>query len=303
MFFQQVFGKRKIKEFEEKLELNNTKVNCINKFILFSIIAGIFVMIIGMVIAQYFFVIEKAIIVGIALFFLPFLINYLWQDVLFEKRKRQREESLADVLLEASIFCDENSMTQTIKKISELELGFVSMDFEKAYSEICNGTSVEKALKRIKKINKSETYSRVIDLFLQGYCSGVEMSELFKEMAEDIMENKAIIKERQAVMLVTKYTLIISSALIVPSILGLVIGLVSGLNFFTIDEIGLGLSLQERKDLFFSAVTGVSIYVFEYALLSSFFLGIYEGNKKQFWVYAIILVPVAITCFIFAQTL
>jgi pilus assembly protein TadC len=298
------FNDEKIIEFEEKLLMNDNRIKDLNFFIHYSLLFGGIISIIGMLICFYAgFETEKYLICGVVLFFIPFFLNYLFQDILFEKRKRKREELLPEVLLEASVFCDENSLLKTIQKISEQDFELISKDFANALREIKKGAGFEEALERMKKLNKSKEYSRVIDLLLQGYNSGAEMSELFKETAEDLLENKAIIKERQAVMLVTKYTLLLASALIVPAILGLIIGLVSGFNFSSLGAMEFGLSVAEREAMFSLAVLGTNFYIIEYAILSAFFLSLQEGNKKQFWVYCLFILPVTLLTFFFAQTL
>lgn len=297
----------KINNFEAKLLLNHSKMKNLKGFLKWNIIEGIFLMsIVMIVLAQLIPIQEKLelfLLSGVAGFFAPFLINYLFQDVLFEKRKRAKEEVLSDLLLEASVFCDESSANQTIHRLGEQDFPLLKEDFARAHNEISNGASTEEALNHLKQLNQSKTISRVIDLFLQGYKSGARISELLKETAEDLLETKAIIKERQAVMLVTKYTLLLAAGLIVPAILGLIIGLVSGLNFDSLGELSFGLSPTERKALFQTAISGTTIYIFEYAAISSFFLALQEGNKKNFWIYALILIPLASLTFFIAKNM
>ncbi|MCX6804393.1 MAG: type II secretion system F family protein [Candidatus Diapherotrites archaeon] len=290
-----LFGEEKIRSFEGKLFLNKSKFKNINSFLGFCVIEGIILMTILMIIGVLIFKrgLDFSILIGTAGFFIPLTVNYFFHDLLFEKRKRQREELLPEVLLEASLFCDETSAERTIKKISEQDFLYISSDFKLAIKEINNGGSVEGALERIKLLNKSKPYSRVIDLIIQGYKSGAKMSEMMKETVEDLLESKAIISEKQAVMLVSKYTLLASAGLIVPAILGLIIGLVLGLNFESIGELSLGLSASERKNLFETAVLATTIYVFEYATLAAFFLALQEGNKKNSIIFGLILIPVA----------
>ena len=297
--------KNHISEFEGKLLLNNSRMKNFEGYLRHGIIEGIFCMIILMALTAQIFPKNPELFLGIAFagFFAPFFLNYLFVDIWFEKRKRQKEELLSDLLLEASVFCDESSAAQTVKKLSEQDFPLLQEDFKRAYFEIKNGASVEEAFARMKELNKSKALSRVIELFLQGYKSGAKMSETFKETAEYLLETKAIIKERQAVMLVTKYTLILASALIVPAILGLIIELVSGMNFDEMGELGLGLSTKARKELLQTAITGTTIYVFEYAGLSAFFLALQEGNKKNFWIYTLMLVPIAGIIFFAAKAL
>lgn len=303
-FFFNLFGKEKLASFEDVLEVNESKFCNLRLFILACVVEGIIVMIGTMFLSFYLgFDIEKGIITGFLFFFLPLVINYFWQDFFFERRKRKKEEMVVELLLEASVFYDNNSLIENIRKISETDIGLISRDFEKVYREINNGSSVVEALERMKKINKSRVIERIVDLFLHGYNSGANMSELLRECAEDLMENKAVNQERQAVMLVTKYTLILASGLIVPCILGVVIGLVNGLNFGAMGSLEIGLPMELRKELFSLAVLGTTIYVFEFAFLSSFFLAFQEGNKKNFWIYLIIILPTALICFFMAQTL
>lgn len=298
-------GEAKKRSFEDKLFLNNSRFKGLRGFIFWSIIEGMLLMPCIGIALQLFagLSVEKILFILIGGFFLPFGANYIYQDIVFEKRKRNKEELLSDLLLEASIFCDEASMEKTIRKIGEADFPLLSKDFERAYLEIRNGAGVEEALVRIKQLNHSRTYSRAIDLFIEGYKSGAHISDTLKEAAEDLLESKAIIKERQAVMLVTKYTLLLSAGLIVPAIMGLIIGLVGGLNFEGIGELGIGIAASQRKELFASAVFASTAYVFEYAALSSFFLAQQEANKKNFWIYALILLPLAGAVFFSAKTM
>jgi hypothetical protein len=296
------FEKSKVKNFEEKLFMNNSKMKSLTGFIEYSLVEGIFLMIAAMALGAKFFG-TASIALGAFAFFLPFALNYLFQDIKFEKRKLAKEKLLPDLLLEASVFCDETSLIGTIKRLAKQDFPLLREDFERAAAEISNGASAEEALERMKALNKSEAYSRVVGLLLQGYHSGAGMSKIFKETAEDLLETHAILRERQAVMLVNKYTLILASGIIVPAIIGLIVGLVSGLNFDSMGELSLGLSIETRKKMLSFATLGTTIYLGEYALLSSFFLALQEGNKKQFWVYALILLPTALAVFYLAKGL
>jgi len=309
IIFEQIlkhfFEEKKIQDFEDKLMLNGSRIKNLKSYILISTICGTFLMLLALIISFNIIKTNVQIIPLIALagFFTPFFIIYLFEDLLFEYKKRQKEELLSDLLLEASVFCDESSMEQTIKKIANQDFDLLSSDFNRANNEIKNGASIDTALIRIKELNKSRIYSRVIDLFLQGYQSGAKISDTLKETAEDLLETKAILKERQAVMIVTKYTLLLSAGIIVPAVLGSIVGLVSGLNFYSMGEIGLGLSIELRKSLFEMAILGTNLYIIEYSLLSSFFLALQEGNKKNFWIYTLFLTPCSIIVFTITKTL
>jgi hypothetical protein len=298
--FLQLFGKEKLKQFENKLLLN--EFDNIKKFFLYCSIEGIILLILGMLILFYAnFDIDRVILLGGLMFFLPFFLNYLYQDIKFENNKKKKEIILPELLLETSVFFDNNNLLTNIKKMSEIDLPF-NKDFKRVLIEINNGSNIVTALNHMKELNQSKSIDQVVDLFLHYYETGCEMDTLLKDTATDLLENNAIIRERQAIMLVTKYTLFLACGLIVPCVLGLIIGLVNGLNFGLMGELEIGLSTEARKELFNFAVLGANIYIIEFALLSSFFLGIQDNNKKQFWIYALILVPIALVCFFTAQS-
>lgn len=296
------FEKKKVVSFEEKIFMNGSRMKNLAGFIECSVVEGIFLMAAAMFAAAKFFGPESVAVGGLA-FFAPFLVNYLFQDILFERRKRAKEKLLPDLLLEASVFCDEISLIGTIRRLAKQDFPLLREDFGRAANEIRNGASVEEALQRMRGLNKSAAFSRVINLLLQGYHSGSRMSKTFKEAAEDLLETQAIMRERQAVMLINRYTLILASGFIVPAIIGLIVGLVSGLNFDSTGELSIGMEIETRKKMLEFATLGTTIYLGEYALLSSFFLALQEGNRKQFWVYALILLPTAFAIFFIAKGL
>jgi hypothetical protein len=301
IFFERVirflFEDEKIDSFEDKLLMNNSRMKNLNGFIKYSIFEGIFFMIGVMIVVWNSPQQNLYIILGGFSFFIPFILNYLFHDIVFERNRIEKEFLLPDLLLEASVFCDESNFLGTIKRISTQDFPLIGSDFKRIYNEICNGSGIEEAIERAKKRNKSKIFSSTMNLFLQGYHSGAKMSELFKESAENILEMQAVLRERGAIMLINKYTLILAAGLIVPGILGLIVGLVSGLSFDALGEMSIGLELEERKRMLELTTLGTNIYLVEYALLSSFFLALQEGNKKNFWIYGAILLTLSITIF------
>lgn len=297
-FFYSLFGKENINNFEGKLFLNNFIVSNFKKFILISLFSGgIFSIIIMLLLFYMEFSLEKFLIAGFLALFVPLLIFYLVEDLIFEKNKRKKEELLPELLLEVSVFIDNISITKTIEKIAEMDFVLISNDFSYINNQIKSGKNIEETINKIKELNKSRELGQFFDVLIRGYNSGFELGKILNEMAEENLQNKAIIKERQAVMIVTKYTLILASVLIVPTILGLIITLVGGFSSSFSQGLDIGLSQIEREELFNMTVTGVNIYIIEYALISAFFLSLQEGNKKNFIIYSLVLLPLALLFF------
>jgi len=293
-----IIGKEKINNFEDKLFLNNFITTNFQTFIKFSILfGGIFSIITSITLFYLGIDTTKLLIFSVLTFFIPVFIFYLIQDIKFERNKRKKENLLPELLLEISTLVDQMSLIKLIEEVSKMDFALLSKDFEFIHLQIKNGEDPTIAINKIKKMNKSNELSRFFEIFLQGYYSGSELSKLLNELAEEMLQNRAIIQERQAVMLVTKYTLLLASVLIVPIILGLIVSLVNGFNISFSNNFEIGLSQIEREELFNLAVLGVQIYIIEYSLISSFFLAMQDGNKKNFFIYILFLTPLSIIFF------
>ncbi len=293
-FFYFMFKEERINTFSDKLFLNNFLIKSFSEFILLSIFIGGIFSIILMIFLFYLDIdYQKIIIFGFLIFFIPFFLIYLISDVLFERNKRKKEDLLPELLLEMSVFVDQMSLIKIIEEVSKMDFSILSEDFKLINLQLKNSQDINTAINKIKKMNNSKIISRFFDVLLQGYYSGSKLSKLLSELAEEMLSNRAIIREIGATMLVTKYTLLLASVLIVPTILGLIITLVNGFNFSFSGDFEIGLSKIQRDELFNLSVIAVQIYIIEYALISSFFLAMQDNNKKNFFIYALILSPLA----------
>src|SRR3989338_3561971 len=221
----------------------------------------------------------------------------------FEMRRRSIEGAVPDLLLQASIFPESAEAIKIIEYLSNADYGALSLEFKKALAEIRKGASVEAALKNMSLRNKSKILSRALELIIQGYNSGAKMSKIFREAAEDMLETRGIIRERIATMTIEKYTLILAGGIIVPLVLGLLVGLVTKLDFVSADFLQIGMGAIERKELLNSAMLANQLYIAEYALLASFFIANMENNIKKAVIYACIMMPLSFAVYMIAQVL
>lgn len=291
------FSKEKISSFEESLGEEN-----IEEFLRKSFVQGAVLLLIGIGAAALLGLgVLYITIIALVLLFLPLAINYFVATWVFESNKRKKELLVPDLLLQASIFPKGTSMNRIIRYMGEQDYGLLSNEFRKAETEMRKGASVEEALSGIKNRSKSRVIERAVNLLVQGYKSGADMGPIFKETAEDILETNQILRERVSTLVVEKYTLIFAGGIIVPVVLGLLSGMVSGMNFSVIESLELGMNSAQRKEIFEAALLGTQIYILEYAAIASFFIATQEGNSKKAVIYAAFLIPASLIAYTLAK--
>ncbi|MAG21847.1 MAG: hypothetical protein CL943_00890 [Candidatus Diapherotrites archaeon] len=239
--------------------------------------------------------------VALAAFFTPFPLHYMLHHYLSELKKRKREQLIPDILLQASAFPKGTSFGKIIDYFSNARFGLLGKEFEKAQLEIGKGASVQQALDNISKRCRSDIVGRAMRLLKQGYVSGADMSTTFRETADDLLETNAILRERNAALVIEKYTLLFAGGFIVPAILGLLVGMVGSMDFAALELLEFGASAAEKGALLESTILANQIYIVEYSLLAAFFVALLEGNPKKVLVYAAFLLPISLISFNAAQ--
>ncbi|MDO8647889.1 MAG: type II secretion system F family protein [Candidatus Diapherotrites archaeon] len=300
---EKFFGKEKAEDFEAMLLQNNPR-NSLKKFFESSLAEGALILLLGLALAFELQLGEEFLFaLPIIAFIVPLFANYFFQSLVFEKRKREIEEAVPDVLLQAASMPSNSSFSNIAEYLSRQDFGSLSKEFEKAKLEVEKGAAVQEALGNISKRCNSPIVERMALLLKQGFESGNDLSSVFRETAEDIIETRTILKERSAALALQKMTLLFAGALIVPLVLGLISGLIKGFDFAQVSELGIGLAEAQRKELIQTALTTSQLYIIEFAILASIFAAFIDSNLKKSVIYAALLIPAGLAAFYIAGAL
>lgn len=228
---------------------------------------------------------------------------YFFEQYSLEKEKIAKETLVPDLLLQASAFPKGIAINKIFAFFAKADFGALGKEFETALSEIEKGLPVESALENIKKRCKSRIIDRAIDLLIRGYQSGADLGSVFRAAADDFFETNSLLRERNAALIIEKYTLLFAGGIIVPAVLGLLTGMVSGIDFSGMGELGLGNGNTDKQSLLETSLFANQVYIAEYAILAGIFIASQEGNPKKAFLYALFLLPTSFAINFLAKTM
>ncbi|MDD4983596.1 MAG: type II secretion system F family protein [Candidatus ainarchaeum sp.] len=232
-------------------------------------------------------------IIFVALF--SFLFFYLFFIYLEDYKQKKITLGLSDLLIQASLFPKGTDIIEIIKYFSDNSISnnVLSYEFKICHSQITKGTAVQDALDNIVKRNKNVKLRQIINYLKISYESGIEVSELFTKLSKNLIETEIVEKEKQVGLTIQKYTLLISSAVIVPLVLKWVLNIVSNFSFdTTIDVFSFDAVLLETAKL------AIYVYIGVLSLITSVFVALIDGSWKKFIIYFIIICPLAYIIFL-----
>jgi hypothetical protein len=229
--------------------------------------------------------------------FIYYLILYLLKEYNCHLQKQELEKQLINNIL--SICSLENiNLKLIIYKFANSKSKLISSEFSFIKSKLNQGHKIEELFKILRTKYKSNILNKFLDLLLISRTFGTTSNKDFKYLVENFIDSKNIIKQRESLLLLQKYTIFICSAIILPAIISIVIELVKNLST-SLDFSVFGFTISSNL---FSIVYYCSlIYIFEYILISSFYLSFIEDNNSKFIVYLLILLPISIFIFFISK--
>lgn len=190
-------------------------------------------------------------------------------------------------------------MEKVISEISKSSYGELAKEFKRADRQVSAGFSVRVALQSIIDRNRSPIIERGISLLIKIQEVGASLEKALKSTAEDIHDMFLLLRERETVLSMQKYNLLLACVL-VPAIFGAVLSLVSSLDLSYIETL---LSTTSSRNLLPVVEFSINIYLFEFSLLASLFLADYSGSWKRFAVYFVFLLPTVFAIFYIVRLL
>ena len=261
---------------------------------LISIYFSVIVIIISFILNWSLFKVFLVLII-INLFY--YLILYLVDKYNIHIQKLEFEKQLINNILSICAL-DSVNLKLIIYKFASSKSNLISKEFSFIKFKLNQGHKIDELFKILRIKYNSNILNKFLDLLLISRTLGTTSNNDFKYLVENFLDSKNIIKQRESLLLLQKYTIFMCSAIVLPAIISVVIELVKSLNT-SLDFSSFGFIVS--SNLFSTVYYCALIYIFEYILISSFYLSFIENNNSKFIVYLLILLPISIFIFFISK--
>ncbi len=267
-------------------ELQSLRIKCsFNRLLFGTIIASSFAALIFFLFSQTepFF---KSLI-SLAILFLPPSLLYFLLDYLHDGKLKQIDAELPEALFQIAAFPQNTSMEKIIESVAEKKTP-LGREFLKAHNLIKAGFATSEALETIGNDSGSPLLRRSVSLIIQAYESGSDLGICISEIASDIFEMQSLRKEASSLAAMQKYTLLAGSGVLIPLILGLLLGIVSSLPM---SEDATLQGFGHNHALLLAIDGSIHAYLLILAALCAIFVAFQDGKIKKAPVYFCMLLP------------
>ncbi|VVB67466.1 Type II secretion system (T2SS), protein F [Candidatus Norongarragalina meridionalis] len=245
------------------------------------------------------FLLHPPFVYQVLLFFVtvsfPSLAFYFYLGYIRSKRLKEIDDNLPSALFQMASFPRRTSAERMMESVAKSDYGALSEEFAKASKQVRAGMTVPKAIEAMRERNDSLLLGRAVALLQNSYESGSDMSAAFRAAAEDVFRLQALGREHAAAMTMQKYTLFAGGTVLVPLILGLLLNIVSSLDFASAGEFGV--STETHAGLVEAIVLGEQVYMVVFAAIASVFIASNEGNAAKAVLYFAVSAPFALLVF------
>ncbi|MEK6954163.1 MAG: type II secretion system F family protein [Candidatus Micrarchaeota archaeon] len=233
-------------------------------------------------------------LIPISVFILPPSLLYSLLGYLKDKKQKDIDSDLPGALFQISSYPQNTPMEKIIEESARRDSP-LGREFKKAHNMISAGYGADQALLEISNDNNSPLLKRAISMLLEAYESGEELMQPLGGIASDILEMHALQRELASALSLQKYTVLGAAGILVPAILGLLLGAIAGMNLDF--DFGIFGKPQSSAYLLPTIAISIQIYLFLLSILASAFIAMQEGKLKKAPVYFCMLAPSSILLF------
>jgi hypothetical protein len=202
------------------------------------------------------------------------------------------EMKRADMLLPDALYTAASthrllSAEKMLALLSKGNFGRVSSAFALALARQKAGDSFQSSMAAAARHCPTPLAARAFSLIVVAYETGADMYASLRECAEDVVSFFALLRERAALLSIQRYTVLASSALLVPIILGTVVFLAPTLS-------GASAAGSEPDAAFLIALaTACQAYLVLNAALSALLLALSESDPMRAALYFAFCAPIS----------
>ncbi len=215
-----------------------------------------------------------------------------------EAEMKRAEMLLPDALYTAASTHRLLSAEKMLALLSKGGFGRVSDAFALALARQRAGDSFQSSMASAARHCPTPLAGRAFALMVVAYETGADMYSALRECAEDTASFFALLRERAALLSIQRYTVLASSALLVPFIMGTVVFLAPTLTGASIA----GTGAPSDAALLATLALASQTYLVANAALSSLLLALSESNPARAALYFAACAPIALVSFSIASS-
>lgn len=254
----------------------------------------------------FYFILKKNIYLCIIIVILINVFYFFVKSLIFKYFKNQKRKAVENALIDEVLLLSSqpksNDLKQIVSKLSSSRHKIISLEFTQIQIKIESGHNIRELFLTLSKKYNSEILDRFLELLLNSITTGTVSVTDYRSFSSNFLKSKQLIDERASALLMQKYTIIFAGGLIVPGILGIVISLVkkltSNLNFTILNSIQE--QITSNSSLFNVCYVCSIVYLIEYVIISSIYLGMLESDLKKSIIYLLFILPSSLTVFFLA---
>lgn len=231
------------------------------------------------------------ILIFVCIFLIAYIISFLFFAFLADRKQKRKEKEVGAALMQASLLPEGTPAEQIIEELSRTN-SLLGREFKTVLKEVRKGAEINNALENLSKRCDGKAIVKLVQILKIAEVSGKITPSMLRESAKEIVDEQALAKERAALLTIQKATLILSSMILVPFILGTLTGISSNFDLSYLEV--LELEKGKQAELTQTAVLAANVYIIELAAIASVFLGVLENNAKKAIAYLLLILPVAI---------